>query len=501
MSFEIETNHGLAVAEHLSSVSASLDEHARTLAGITWLPPQAVLHVSTLEFAAGAAYAHVIAPSLLVYSAQLTVAAQGLQLAVSMYLAAEATVEAAMRSAQAMAAWLAGKALAFLLLTVPGQIITITLIGSTLAGISIAQAIATLYFGRQGRPAPNLVDEALESINWQPLIRAGVDAAGHAPFGGLPPGLYELLDLKGAEGTAAIAYLLAVQLGLIAPGVFTVTELRTTHLRDDGTPPTLGSLIDDIPPSDDGGPQVAVTTYSNAEGDHRYAIAITGTSSQAFGSGDQPFDNQGNGGTYGGFDAESVAAVLAAIEAAGVPEGATIVLSGYSQGAMVAQAIAASGRFDVELLTTIGTPSRPDGVPASTTIVEIEHSADPIVGLQGTRPEHNDGATIVTCDPVVDPSAPPPGGAMSNHALDAYAASADALDTSADPAVQAAQAELAEIFDGYVATDVQHITVERNEVQEPVPGSLPWIVDGACGPAYEAAEKTVEVAQAALGKG
>lgn len=500
MSFEIETDQVLAVADHLLAVSTSLDERARELAGVEWLPWESVTHISTGEFIAGAATASVLCPGLIVYSAQLSATARSLQLAVSMYLAAEATVEVALRSAQAMAAWLAGKALALLLLTTPGQVITLTIIGWTLAGISIAQGIATFYFGRQNRPAPDLVDEALDAINWQPLIRLGVDAGGQAPFGGLPPFLYELLDLKGAEGTAAIAYLAAVQLGLIAPGVFTVTVHRTTHLRDDGTAPDLASLIDDIPPSEDGGPQVAVTTYVDADGEQLYAIAITGTSSQAFGGGEQPFDNQGNGGTYAGFDAESVAAVLAAIDAAGVPEGASVVLSGYSQGAMVAQAIAASGRYDVQFLTTVGTPSRPDGIPDGITVVEIEHGADPIVGLQGTRPEHDDGALVVTCDPVLDPDDPSHQGPMGNHSLGAYLASAEALASSSDPAVQAAQAELADIFDGFVATDVQHLTVARTDAEAPPPGSLPWAVDTVGRPYEEAAADSVEIVETVLGE-
>lgn len=477
MTMRVDTEGLLHAAGRLEHVAASLFDESGALIGVNWWPIETVSHVSMIEVTTGAASAVTVGPGISAYAVQLTSVAAYLRGATGLYVAAEATIEVAMTSARAMATWLAGKVLAFLLVTPVGQALAVSFIAWQVAGISIAQGLATIFYGMIGRDAPNLTDELLDSVNWQELIRAGIDLGGQLPFGGLPPVLLPFIDTRGATGTAAIAYLVALQLGLLRPGVFTVSSRTERLVRTDGSPLTIGGLIDGIPPSVDGLPQVAVTTHTNSAGEHMYEIAITGTSSQDFGGGDQPLDNQGNAGTYAGFDAESVAAVMAAIEAAGVPAGATIVLTGYSQGAMVAQAIASSGKYNVEFVTTIGTPSRPDGIPDDTTVVEIEHPEDPIVGLQGSRPGHDDGAIVVTTDPVLDPVNPHHDGPMGNHSQDAYQTSAEALADSDDPAVQAAQEELTALFDGYEATGVEYFTIDRGD-GEAVPGTVPWVVDG-----------------------
>ncbi|GGA67785.1 hypothetical protein GCM10011490_17930 [Pseudoclavibacter endophyticus] len=495
MSVQVDTDAILVVAAHLEVVADELDEQLRLMAGVTWLPAESALHISLPDITAGSVAVALIVPGLTLYATQFRMLAGQFRAAVALYetaeAAAQAAVEAAAEAAEAMATWLAAQALAFLLLTPAGQSLTILFVAWAAAGISLTQGLAWFVYGTHGQHAPSLLDELVDEVNWQDVIRFVVGTAGRLPFAAIPPALQPLIDVNGAVGVAAIAYAVAVQLGVLRPGTYSVIDHVTTHAnRADPapgfrvgpspgvtTPPTIGSLVSGIPPSSDGEAQVSVTTHGNRAGEKIHEIAITGTSNQGFGTDGQPLDNQGNVGTYAGSDAESVAAALAAIQAAGVPEGATVVLAGYSQGAMVAQAIAASGLYNVEFLSTIGTPARPIGVPDGLTVVEVEHGADPIVGLQGPRPGDHDGAVVVTTDPVLDPAEPAHQGPMGNHSLSAYQASADALATSTDPQVQAAHAELAAIFEGYEAETTQLITVERADAP-PVAGTVPWAVEG-----------------------
>ncbi|MGO2110526.1 MAG: hypothetical protein ACTH31_02835 [Pseudoclavibacter sp.] len=477
MSLVIDTEELLAVASGLETAAAAIEAERTLMAETEWLPPDAILHNSTTDIVLGSASVLVVRPSASLYATQLFMLAANLRTAVSLYETAEAValiaIDAAVTAAQALALQALAQALAYLLFTPGGLSIVALLVGIGALAINLAQEILTFVHGRNGEDAPNISEELANLINWQDLIRFVVGIAGYLPLAGIPPALVPFITVSGARGTAAIAYLIAVQSGLLRPGTFSIVGHDATYAIGNGpnggavTTPSIGSLIGSIPPSGDGLPQVSVTTYGNGAGDAIYEISITGTSNQAFGTEGQPLDNQGNLATYAGSDAESVAAVLAAIEASGVPEGATIVLSGYSQGAMIAQAIAGSGLYDVEFMTTVGTPSRPEGMPDGLTVVEVQHPEDPIVGLQGPRPEDNDGAIVVTADPGIDKHDPNYGGPFDHHGLAAYQASADALATSDEPAVQAAQAELAALYEGYEQQSTQVITLERNAEAPP----------------------------------
>lgn len=392
-------------------------------------------------------------------------------------------VTTALNAAESVILWAVGRYIPLLVFS-PGVVAAVGVVALGAAAVlGTAQFVSFLWHAAHGRQAPDLFAETLElvfqHVNLQPLLRAGIDYAG-AVLSPLPPVVLEALGLPadGAAGPAGAAYALALAAGLLRPGTFTVASLTTTPARrPDGTPagapPTLATMIAAVPPASEDTPQVSVTVYEAPGQPPIYAISVTGTSTFAFDS-DEPLNGQGNLGTYGNSDAETVAAVLAAIEAAGVPAGAAVTLTGYSQGALAAQAVVASGRYDVQCLTTFGTPARPVGLPDDVPVFELEHDNDIVVGLQGSRPDGDDGATVAV--------APGPEGSSSTeaHGHDGYLQTALDLGDPEHPEyseqVAAMNDTYASIFEGYTEGQTTSVRVDRADGEAPA-GSLPWLAD------------------------
>lgn len=231
----------------------------------------------------------------------------------------------------------------------------------------------------------------------------------------------------------------------------------------------LQELVAAIPPSVDGGPQARITSYVGAHGEQLFEVAITGTSNQAYGSTENPFDLAGNLAAYAGIDSQSVSAALAAMEDAGIEPGDAVVFAGYSQGALVAAAIAGTGRFDTKGLVSIGGPidaeklrgelQKQEGRSGQAApIIEIQHREDPIVGLQGLAPDGTD-STVVFAD--ADALSPLDDDPLAAHSQARYLETAGLADASGDPALDAARSELLGAYEGLEVEEANLYTVER----------------------------------------
>lgn len=431
------------------SVAAGLRAaRADWLPAVLLVPP--VAGVAAVAGAGGAA----LAARLAAQGAGAWVLARRLRLAADLYEQAEAFAVEAGRTAGGLIAWLHGRFAPFVVLR--GTMAAATLL--FVCGVQQRLAHAT------GEPLTSAAffEQLGARVNLQPIIRGLVEHVDEAAVGlaGLPIAALPLLPERAAARAAGSILELAGGLGLVTAAGFRVSDHRRTPARARPGGPSAATLIAAIPQAEDGRHQVTVTSYRTPQGELVYTVAITGTSSQGLDT-SQPFDNLGNLAAYGGSPEQSVTAVRLALAEAGVPDGALIALAGYSQGAIVAQSLAASGSYRVAALVTVGTPSRPAGVPETVPMAEIEHPADPIVGLQGLRPADADGASIVRVTPRLDARDPGHHGILAEHALDAYQDSVQRLTDAADPRLAEVDAALGAAFQGAQPLDTQRITIER----------------------------------------
>lgn len=289
-------------------------------------------------------------------------------------------------------------------------------------------------------------------------IRLGVEYADDLALGAVgvpvPP------PFRGDER----ALLDAVHDGAVAGGILATGGLVVTaHDRGvlGGGPPDLAGIVASIPEADDGGPQVSVTSYARVDGSVVRLVSVTGTSNQGFGTSLQPFDHAGNLAAYGRNEGESISAVLLALDAAGVRPGDRIVLAAYSQGALVAQAIAESGRYDVQGFVSVGGPITTSALPSALPVVELQHPADPVVALQGLRAPRDDGSAVVVLDPYAPGRRTRTDGWFDSHELALYRDSAQLLTERGDPAASPVMARIEGVFAGTTMTERHLVTVAR----------------------------------------
>lgn len=412
------------------------------LAAQELLPASAWLSSSGLSFAASAAQAEVAFFGGAPLELQLSSLSQRILLAAELYERAEALSRAVVDAAGASVANSLGR-------SIP---LTVALLGPA-AGIAALVALAG--------DAPTLSDPRI-----QELIRVTVENADDFALGllGLPP-------VPGADGSSLVSWALAGAglVGLIPSDSFRVASAAVPLEGRDAPPSGLQELVAAIPPSVDGGPQARITSYVGAHGEQLFEVAITGTSNQAYGSTENPFDLAGNLAAYAGIDSQSVSAALAAMEDAGIEPGDAVVFAGYSQGALVAAAIAGTGRFDTKGLVSIGGPidaeklrgelQKQEGRSGQAApIIEIQHREDPIVGLQGLAPDGTD-STVVFAD--ADALSPLDDDPLAAHSQARYLETAGLADASGDPALDAARSELLGAYEGLEVEEANLYTVER----------------------------------------
>jgi hypothetical protein len=182
------------------------------------------------------------------------------------------------------------------------------------------------------------------------------------------------------------------------------------------------------------GPQIRVERLV-AAGRIRWLVSVAGTRDWSVRPGADPFDLTSNLALVAGRPADSTAAVLAAMTAAGIRPGEPVLIAGHSQGGMVAAAVAADAgvrrRFSVTHLVTLGAPISRVPVPAEVAVLALENGGDPVPWLDGRAdPDRRSWVTVSSPAQPVPPS-------TAAHAAGRYLQTAEQVDTSADPSLQA----------------------------------------------------------------
>jgi len=147
------------------------------------------------------------------------------------------------------------------------------------------------------------------------------------------------------------------------------------------------------------------------------------------------------------------AAVIRAMEAAGIPPDAPIMLTGHSQGGITAASLASSADFQdrypgLQSVVTAGSPIGNFDIPDNVQVMSLEHTQDVVPMLDGNaNPDQPNWTTIVRN--LQDGDAPiqtPSLGAA--HDLDNYADTGALADGSDNDSITAWQAANSEFFSG-----------------------------------------------------
>ncbi|GAA2171305.1 hypothetical protein GCM10009846_04670 [Agrococcus versicolor] len=151
---------------------------------------------------------------------------------------------------------------------------------------------------------------------------------------------------------------------------------------------------------------ITVTAVTGADGVVRYRVNIPSTQQWTTGT-DGINDIASDANAKLGQDPTRLElAVRQAMEEAGVPDGAGVLLSGWSLGGITAANLAAdpsfSARYDVDGVVVAGAPVDDVAVPAHIPVLSVDHVGDPVPLLEDPRGGyHRDdpGRTRIEVDP------------------------------------------------------------------------------------------------------
>jgi len=273
------------------------------------------------------------------------------------------------------------------------------------------------------------------------LLRVMLSGADDAALGviGVPPALVGVigetgLGLSGIDtaaltvaGLAALAGASGVdpvRIHRVSSGRAEPTQRRGSQIGPVDAPQSLADRVNRIP---DPATPIVIERYSMPDGSDHIEVFIAGTDAHAPMGGDRPWDMASNVALIAGEQASSLQAVRAALAAEGVTGDMSVTFTGYSQGGVIAVALAESGDYRTTGLVTVGAPSGGLPVRGDYPAVVIEHRDDLVPVLSGIRRETT--AVVVRTDSLLGTERP--GGAAPAHALDRYqrtAAQADEFD-------------------------------------------------------------------------
>jgi hypothetical protein len=175
----------------------------------------------------------------------------------------------------------------------------------------------------------------------------------------------------------------------IPVGVGDPTGITADGRRPTPVPSTISAVLNttDAAYADQGKPGtpdtgIRITTVSKPGEPPAYIVSIPGTTRWMPDGAANPADLTGNLELAGGNLSTAAEAVQLAMVQAGIPEDAPVMLSGHSQGGMIAAALASdagfTGRFNVTNLVTFGSPVDSTPVPPSIDVLALQHAGDPV---------------------------------------------------------------------------------------------------------------------------
>jgi hypothetical protein len=282
------------------------------------------------------------------------------------------------------------------------------------------------------------------------LIRAAMGSTDDA-LGGLvrlPASVVTQLGDEGAGitglgATAAVAVLLAHTAGMLQESGVVAHKTTTTRT---GAPRSLAERVARLPSAGAAaGEQVRIERYRRPGRPDAFEVYIAGTVDFDPIAGDEPWDLTSNINGIAGLPAGSVEAVRAAMDDAGVTSETPLVLTGYSQGGLVASLVAASGDYTVQGVVTFGAPAGLVDIPPEVPVLTVRHTDDLVPALGGYDVGHH--ALVVERELFADRDVPM-GIAVPAHQVAYYEETAALIDEAGSPQVRAALHNLDEFAAG-----------------------------------------------------
>jgi hypothetical protein len=230
-------------------------------------------------------------------------------------------------------------------------------------------------------------------------------------------------------------------------GMFDETPVKLAATRElplEPTPTTYSDRLARIPNYDDAGPQVVIEKYVMPGEPPRYEVYVGGTVTFNPLATTEPWDMTSNMMNAAGIESGSVAAVRAAMAAAGVDQDSPVQFAGYSQGGGVAARLAASGDYNTKGLVTFAGPTGQVPLPDTFPAVLVEHPDDLVPALGG--PQDNRGAVLVRRD-VFEGDALPDMAVPAHH-REYYVQTAGLMDSSRSPQLDSTLAALNRFTEG-----------------------------------------------------
>ncbi len=280
--------------------------------------------------------------------------------------------------------------------------------------------------------------ELITSPEFAGFVRRVVSNADDAALGvaGMPPWAAMLLGEQGlgilGVNTSAAA-LIAV--GTASGGrAFHETPVRVERVSaqtgataPSGAEERLARVPDDR--------QIRIERYTAPGEPPRYVVYVAPTQTFSPIAGEEPWDLTSNVAGVAGLPAGSIRATEQAMADAGITSESEVVLVGFSQGGLVADAVAASGNWNAVGLETYGDPGGGIDLPEGIDGVAVRHSDDFVVATGGAQ--QTTDRTIVERRAYPDGSEIPSDLPAPAHQKRAYAETARLLDASASPELRA----------------------------------------------------------------
>ncbi|PZQ89022.1 MAG: hypothetical protein DI534_09605 [Leifsonia xyli] len=304
--------------------------------------------------------------------------------------------------------------------------------------------------------------ELITSPAFAGFVRQAVMGADDAALGiaGAPPWVPVLLGdhglgILGVDTSAAV---------LIAAGGVSGTRLlhetpvrveRVSSRTTDSAPVGAEQRLARVPEEQ----QIRIERYTAPGEEPRYLVYVAPTQTFSPVADAEPWDLTSNIAGVAGLPAGSIRATEQAMADAGITSDSEVVLVGFSQGGLVADAVAASGRWNTVGLETYGDPGGGIELPEGIRGVAVRHSDDFVVATGGPQ-----GATDRT---IVERQAYPEGAEIPTdkpapaHQKRAYEETARLLDAGRSPELRAELDALDAFTGDYTARDGATITTFR----------------------------------------
>jgi hypothetical protein len=356
-----------------------------------------------------------------------------LQTCLTMYGEGERVAAQASRDLSAQFAWLLGRVAPLVIVPLAADLVVTSGLVGLITGVTPQQQAKALgeYLGRSNGILTNpLIVTALRDTVMD------VDDFGEG-FIGVPPGTAQLLDRAGILGlptSAAAIVAIANRFGLLEDSGVTVQRTSISALA---TPPqTLAERMARIPDTSSAGgdSRIRIDRYSTPGQPDSFDVYVAGTADFGLKAQGEPFDMTSNIVGEAQESPASYRAVLDAMQQAGVTSASPMMLTGYSQGGLVASLVAASGDYDVKGLVTFGSPSGQVPIPADVPTLTVRHAEDivPATGGYDVNPQ-----AVVVQRSLFDDQSIPPGDAVPAHDREYYAQTAALVDQAQSTEVRA----------------------------------------------------------------